>query len=198
MSTTGNLNQQKLTGDTNIGNLYRFMLLHKDLTIYEQTVFMSIGRYSLGYCRISTNVPSDRGYNRNSKAWADALNISKTSFLKAVKSLVEKGLITIHTGSNYRKDGGSYPDYYSIKFNKELQVKHHIYFNTNGIKDLIDNNTNPVEPEFVCPPIESYFVHGKSILDIANPNHQQKYELLSKSGKLVHPTIEQLTNHLKD
>lgn len=195
MNTTDNL-ELNLTGDTNMGNLYRLMSIHSDMTVYEQALYLAVGRYSLGYCRPSTNVPSEHGTNRNSKAWADSLGMSKSAFLKAKKSLEARKLIKVHTGSLFRQDGGSYPDYYSIVFQPELQKKHHIYFNTSGIK--------PKEAPKQEANIEDYFVFHDVINLIrdskgtSTKEFQQAIDDGMRYNTLAdtYPTEEQLQDYL--
>ena len=194
MHTTNKSNKKvnHLTGNSNIGNLYRYIQFF-ELSVYEQVTIMAIGRYSIGYCRPTTNVPSDKGHNRNSKAWADSIGISKTSFLNAVKSLAAKQLLVVHTGSNFRLNGGSYPDYYSIKFNPDLQKQHKVFFNLGTIDELEQAH----QPEFVCPPTTDYILQNGRIVAISSIA-PDKLKLLAERNMLVHPTVEQLTNHLKE
>ena len=132
MSITDSSNQKLNNVDQhfklNIANIY---LLSKllDMTPVEKIVFLSIGEYSLGYKRKTTNIPSNIGINKNANSWAKDLGISKPTFLRAIKSLASKKYIQIHNGSQRRENGGSYPDYYSIIFQKDLQKKHKIFFN---------------------------------------------------------------------
>lgn len=121
-------------GKHNMGSLYDLSGLLEFPTLTERFIYLEIGRFSFGYCRPSTNVPSGKGFNRNASAWAKQLNISKPTFLNAIKSLVSKGYITVHRGSTFRKDGGQYPDYYSIKLHTKLQTENKIYFNLSGTR----------------------------------------------------------------
>ncbi len=202
MNGTNNLMELNLTGDSNIGGLYRLMLLQKGLTVYEQVVYMTIGRYSLGYCRKNTNVPADKGYNRNSKAWATDMGISKTSFLRAVKSLAERKLITVHSGSAYRKDGGSYPDYYSIKYDGDLQKKHGIYFNADGVKSSKANATvvTKHEPEPIVLPNPEHYTWLHNIIrplfdENGEPNTTHDFLIGHSTLSIDHPTQDELNKH---
>jgi len=190
------------TGDSNLGGLQRLMMLHGNLTPYEQMVYLIIGRYSLGYCRPNTNVPADKGYNRNTKAWADSIGISKSSFIRAIKSLSERNLIAVHKGSQFRADGGSYPNYYSIVFYPELQIKHNIYFNTGGLP-----NSKPKNNKYVN--IDDYFINDNNeIKPLLKPDQRNKKkkvptkewrDFIDRGGKspAVKPTQQQLNEYLE-
>ena len=188
MSTTTNL-----TGYHNLGQFQ--ILLEKttsnqDLSVYDRIVILAIARYSIGYCRATTNVPEGKGYNRNSKAWADTLGISKTSFLRSIKKLNAMKLIKIHRGSQYMTNGGSFPDYYSLVFYPELQIKNHIYFNLDGV-----NNSS-------TPDTSKYFVDENGAIAATYTNGKPSLEwkrYCSRVDNIVttHPSLEDLTNHLE-
>ena len=133
-------NEQKQHFKINIANVY--LLSNKlELTPVEKIIFLAVGEYSLGYKRKTTNIPSNIGINKNANSWAKQLGISKPTFLRAIKSLEAKEYIKIHSGSQHRQNGGSYPDYYSIIFQKELQKRHKIFF------DLSEENKDTTEIE---------------------------------------------------
>ena len=165
------------------------MLLHKVESKHER-VFMAIARYSLGYCRATTNVPEGLGHNRNAQAWADGLGISKGKFLNSVKALESAKLIKIHRGSQYMTNGGSFPDYYSLVFYPELQIKNHIYFNLDGV-----NNSS-------TPDTSKYFVDENGAIAATYTNGKPSLEwkrYCSRVDNIVttHPSLEDLTNHLE-
>jgi len=140
-----NSNYVEMTGYQNQGQLVNLSFL---LEVPREllSVYLLIGKYSLGYCRKDTNVPSDLGVNRNAKAWAEALNMGKSTFLRQISKLEQLNLIKVHKGSQYMLNGGSYPNYYSIVFKTELQIKHHIFFNTSGLPSKRkDKVTKPTE-----------------------------------------------------
>jgi len=126
------MNTNELNGRHNMGMLYDYMEL---LAIPEQlrATYQAVGRRSIGYCRSNTNTSAEYGGNRNASTWAKSLSKSKATFLRNIAALEELGLITVHKGSQYRMDGGSYPNYYSINFDTALQTKHNIYFNLAGV-----------------------------------------------------------------
>ena len=159
-------------------------------------VINKIAYYSIGYCRSTTNVPTDKGQNRNAQAWADDLGISKKSFLRSVKELTELKLLKVHKGSLYRADGGSYPDYYSITFDKEVQIKHNLYFNVNGVVDKqTTKKSSKPEPILLLPlPDVTGFVQiNRTIYDLANVDDPEFY---SRKANNTHPTPYDLWKHL--
>ena len=186
MHTTENLN-----GYHNLGQ-YQVLMekLPHDLSVYDKVVLLAIARYSIGYCRATTNVPEGKGTNRNSKAWADQLCMSKSSFLRSIKFLESIKLIRIHKGSQYMSNGGSFPDYYSLVFDAEFQRKHHIYFN------LKNDNTAALNLD-----TKQYFVNDYGTINLLKLNGKPTIEWKhhcdhSKEAKLVHPTMDQLLIYL--
>ena len=171
---------------------YQVMMekLPHNLSVYDRIVLLAIARYSIGYCRATTNIPEGKGTNRNSKAWADQLCMSKSSFLRSIKFLESIKLIRIHKGSQYMSNGGSFPDYYSLVFDVELQRKHHIYFNLKN-ENIAQTNRDP----------KHYFVndYGKIYLLEINGKSTSEWKHHcdhSKEAKLVHPTMDQLLMYL--
>lgn len=169
---------------------YQVMMekLNHELSVYDRVVLLAIARYSIGYCRATTNVPEGKGTNRNAKSWADQLNISKSSFLRSIKFLESLGLIRIHRGSQYRSDGGSFPDYYSLVFDGEFQRKHHIYFD---IGFSTENIPDPTQ----------YFVNERGEVNLLNfkgkPTTEWKHYCdHSISAELIHPDLDQLLTYL--
>jgi hypothetical protein len=120
------------SGWKNMGVLYDYMFIVNVPRKLRET-YQEIGRRSFGYCRKNTNTPEELGGNKNSSYWAKTIGIGKSTFLAHIKELAKLNLITIHKGSQYRLDGGSYPDYYSINFNTTLQKKYNLFFNLSGI-----------------------------------------------------------------
>lgn len=164
--------------------------LPHELSVYDKVVLLAIARYSIGYCRATTNVPENKGANRNSKAWADQLCISKSSFLRSIKFLESIKLIKIHKGSQYMSNGGSFPDYYSLVFDQEFQRKHNIYFNLKA-DNAINLNIDP----------KHYFVDDYGNINLLELKGKPTIEWKrhcdhSKDAKLVHPTMDQLLIYL--
>jgi hypothetical protein len=170
-------NTPNLNGYQNMGMLLHYAnVLAVDWKL--MTVFVGIAKYSIGYCRPTTNVPLTVGKpNPTRNQWAKSLRISESKFKRDVATLAELKLVTIHTGSNYRTGGGSYADYYSINFNAELQTKHNIYFNLSGVSSK-DSDVY-------------YFIEeGKPLL--VNPNSKL---LKMYNGSVVLATPEQIATH---
>lgn len=164
--------------------------LPQELSVYDKVVLLAIARYSIGYCRATTNVPEGKGTNRNAKSWADQLSISKSSFLRSIKFLESIKLIKIHKGSQYMSNGGSFPDYYSLVFDPEFQRKHHIYFNLRN-----DNAANlNVDPK-------QYFVNDNGKINLLESKGKPTMEWKhycdhSKDAKLIHPSMDELLIYL--
>lgn len=182
---------ENLNGYHNLGQ-YQVMMekLPHNLSVYDRTVLLAIARYSIGYCRATTNVPEGKGTNRNSKAWADQLCMSKSSFLRSIKFLESINLIKIHKGSQYMSNGGSFPDYYSLVFDVEFQRKHHIYFNLKNENKTMNN----IDPRH-------YFVNDYGKIHLLQINGKPTIEWkqhcdYSKEAKLVHPTMDELLIYL--
>ena len=152
----------------------------------QQTVYMAIVRKSVGYAQYTTELLSYQYL-------ANYTGLSIASIKRIVPELIAKQYI-IKIATNQLTDTGKLP--YKYQLNMKLPDFPSLGKLRKHRDEPIGNK--PTEPTFVCPPVESYFVHGKSVLEIANPINQTKYDLLSNTDRLVHPTIEQLTNHLKD
>ena len=127
-STTNTTN----SGYTNLGVLHHY-LSRKDIPPNLKHILMVFGEWSLGRLRATTNTPDGYGSNRTLTQWAKLMHIGKSTLVRGIKQASELGVLKVHKGSNYRQDGGSYPDYYSIVFDKELQIKHKLFFNVSGI-----------------------------------------------------------------
>lgn len=179
-----------------MGMLLRYIQLKEPtLSLYNRAVILSIAQYSIGYCRPTTKVPADLGYDRNSQTWADNIGISKSTFLRSIKELSSLNLIKVHKGSLYRTDGGSYPDYYSIIFDTELQTKYSLFFNISGVSKL-PKYSKPPQPKLLpLPPVTDYMVLNGRITLLSQRDPGQ-YETLVNRGLLAHPDKEQLLAHL--
>jgi len=190
------MDKQTFNGWTNMGMLYTFARVQQVPDKLLST-FMEIGKYSIGYCRATTNTPAEHGGNRNASFWAKSLGKGKSTFLRCVAELESLGLIKVHTGSQYMLNGGSYPNYYSIVFNQELQTKHKLFFTIVGTTNSPVTEPTP-EPEFICPPVEDYFIINGQIALISDPLFAGKLAIATKNGIIPNPTVEQLTNHLRN
>ena len=136
----------EFTGRTNIGTLYDYALILKIKDNLIST-YMAIGRRSLGYCRATTKIPKEINMSDFTVGqWANSIGIGRDKFMKNIKKLSEQNLIRVHTGSNYRQDGGSYPNYYSIVFDADTQKKHKLFFNIGGVKTK-DKEEEHIEDE---------------------------------------------------
>lgn len=61
----------------------------------------------------------------------------------------------------------------------------------------MDEPPQTQQPEFTCPPTADYILQNGRIVAISSIA-PDKLKLLAERNMLVHLTIEQLTNHLKE
>jgi len=187
-----------VVGYTNLGMLQKLMkLTPHNLSIYDRAVLTEIGNYSIGYCRPTTNVPDGLGHNRNASDWAKSIGISKTIFLRSIKYLQSINLLHVHEGSVYRADGGSYPNYYSIVFDKAFQTKHNLFFNVSGKSHTKPSQSAKPEPVLVeLPDVSDYFIYGKHVYSVSNPDTAATRDTLISRNLFVYPTASELYKHL--
>jgi len=186
-----------LNGWQNIGQLYQLSTL---ISVPDKllSTYLIIGKFSLGYCRADTNVPADQGTNRNASYWAKQLGKGKSTFLRNIAELEAAGFITVHSGSNYRLDGGSYPNWYSIKYFPSIQTKHGIYFTTNSSPVTI---TKPIhEPEPVELPNPEHYTWLHNIVrplfdENGEPNTTHDFLINHSTLSINHPTQDELNKH---
>ena len=179
MSESSNLN-----GYQNMGMAINyFYALGADTKLLA--VFIGIAKYSVGYCRATTNVPLSTGrLNSTSGQWAKSINVSLSKFKRDLAELVKLGILRVHQGSNYRAGGGSYANYYSIIFNPTLQKAKGIYFNLTGVASKSTNPANYFLNEAGEP--ELLYTPGTTTTTKAWKAH------VAAGGVLTNPTQEQL------
>lgn len=118
--------------------------------------------------------------------------ISVRSVERIVPKLIASGFI-IKVATNQISYAGKLP--YKYQLNMKLAEFPSLgNLHSNRIDSPVTEPTP--EPEFICPPVEDYFIQGSAIRLLSED--PERVELLTSRGLLEYPTVEQLTNHLKE
>lgn len=150
----------------------------------DHLVYMAIARKCVGYYQYTTELLS---YSELS----NLTGVSVRSIERIVPKLIASGFI-IKVATNQISYAGKLP--YKYQLNMRLEGFPSLgNLHSNRIDSIVTEPTP--EPEFICPPVEDYFIHGSVIRLISDD--PDKVELLTSRGLLEHPTVEQLTNHLR-
>lgn len=153
------------------------------LTGADLHIYLTIAKYTIGYYQSTSDFLS---YSDIS----DFTGLSKRTIERSVPYLIEQQYI-IRVATN------------QIAYAGKLPYKYQLNFKLPGFPPLGKLRSSKAEaftkqqPEFTCPPTADYILQNGRIVAISSIA-PDKLKLLAERNMLVHPTIEQLTNHLKE
>ena len=107
--------QSETSGFENIGKLYLHIHEQKNLSYRHREIYMMMGRYSFGY---TNNIKFE--IQISNKQISEELGYSKTTVIKAIKELIELGLIQRVKWQNF---GPKQSYSYKVMLPKKYHIK---------------------------------------------------------------------------